>query len=66
MVQSELGKSYGTKIESVTEKYLKSLGVKEMVAKVLHTNERSLHFHYKNGYHSYGSDVRYEYLVKRI
>lgn len=66
VIPSESGKSYGSRIESVTDKLFRSIGVKEVVAKVLHTNERSLHFHYKNGYRKYNDDSRYEYLVKKI
>ncbi len=61
-----LGRSYGRKIEEVTEKYLKSLGIRAIDAKVLHSNSRSLSFHYKIGYRKRGSDDKYEYLTKEI
>lgn len=61
-----LGKSYGPKMENVTEEYLRLLGVKIIEAKVLHSNTRSLGFHYKIGYVKCGSDNKYEYLTKEL
>ena len=61
-----MGKSYGPKMENAIEEYLRLLGVKIIEAKVLHSNTRSLSFHYKKGYRKHGSDDKYEYLTKEI
>lgn len=61
-----LGNSLGSKIELATEKLLKKLNINEIIAKVLHTNLRSLKFHYKNGYNVYENDNRYAYLLKLL
>lgn len=62
----KLGQSWGTKLEKASVEYMRNLGIREIDAKVLHENDTSLYFHYRNGYKEVNSDDRYVYLVKNI
>ena len=58
--------SKGSAIEQSLFQILKQKGVKEIFAKVLCENVRSVHFHAKRGYRQVGSDERYVYFEKNL
>lgn len=61
-----LNRSLGSRIECALVQLLLKLEVKEISAKVLKTNTRSLQFHLKNGYEIISCNQQYNFLRKII
>lgn len=60
------GKGEAVQIEEALSEYLRERHVASILAKVLKTNGRSLHFHLKLGYKQISKDDKYDYLIKDL
>ncbi len=53
-------------IENTLSEFLQEQQVTSVMAKVLRSNSRSLHFHLKLGYRQISNDDEYDYLIKDL
>ena len=53
-------------IENTLSEFLQEQQVTSVIAKVLRSNSRSLHFHLKLGYRQISNDDEYDYLIKDL
>ncbi len=60
------GKGYGRTIEYIMDEYIKSKGIRHILAEVLKCNNISYNYHLKVGYEVYKEDENYYYLERYI
>ena len=61
-----LGNGDAVLIENTLSEFLQEQQVTSVMAKVLRSNSRSLHFHLKLGYRQISNDDEYDYLIKDL